>query len=307
MLSASLTRQVEDTLQSTADDILRASQVSIGGIPLSSIQLQLDLTANVFVQIFDNDRILLHQTMNFAEVGHSFDDTALETEVPIFTSRDFGEARIRVLTVPVYDQVNNNVLGYIQLAESLATVDQARELLLFILIGGGLIAVGAAAIVGWITAGAALRPIGDLTETALQITRADDLSQRIPHAGHPNDEVGQLIATFNETLERLENLFETQRRFMADVSHELRTPLTSIKAYTETLLDSVDDGDIATQKVFTIPHAYVTYDHWREEHLPALLGQLKEQKIDSIGRYGIQLRNPVANARTVRQEAGPHR
>ncbi len=229
MLSASLTRQVEDTLQSTADDIIRASQVSIGGIPLSSIQLQLDLTANVFVQIFDNDRILLRQTMNFAEVGHSFDDTALETEVPIFTSRDFGDARIRVLTVPVYDQVNNNVLGYIQLAESLATVDQARELLLFILIGGALIAVGAAAIVGWITAGAALRPIGDLTESALQITRADDLSQRIPHAGHPNDEVGQLIATFNETLERLENLFETQRRFMADVSHELRTPLTAIR------------------------------------------------------------------------------
>jgi len=40
MLSVSLTRQVEDTLERTADDILRASQVSIGGIPLSSIQLE---------------------------------------------------------------------------------------------------------------------------------------------------------------------------------------------------------------------------------------------------------------------------
>ena len=51
-------------------------------------------------------------------------------------------------------------------------------------------------------------------------------------------------------------------------------------------LFNITPRDIATQKVFTIPHAYVTYDHWREEHLPALLDRLKEHKIDSIGRYG---------------------
>lgn len=47
--------------------------------------------------------------------------------------------------------------------------------------------------------------------------------------GEGKDEVGRLIQAFNESLERLENLFETQRRFLADVSHELRTPLTSIR------------------------------------------------------------------------------
>jgi signal transduction histidine kinase len=41
--------------------------------------------------------------------------------------------------------------------------------------------------------------------------------------------VGQLINAFNQTLSRLENLFNTQRRFLADVGHELRTPLTVIK------------------------------------------------------------------------------
>jgi len=38
-----------------------------------------------------------------------------------------------------------------------------------------------------------------------------------------------VILAFNETLERLEGLFEMQRRFLADVSHELRTPLTTIQ------------------------------------------------------------------------------
>jgi signal transduction histidine kinase len=41
--------------------------------------------------------------------------------------------------------------------------------------------------------------------------------------------VGELVVSFNQTLERLESLFTSQQRFLADVSHELRTPLTVIK------------------------------------------------------------------------------
>jgi signal transduction histidine kinase len=54
------------------------------------------------------------------------------------------------------------------------------------------------------------------------------LSPRLETSG-PADEVGRLAATFNEMLERLEALFRTQQRFIADVSHELRTPLTTIQ------------------------------------------------------------------------------
>jgi signal transduction histidine kinase len=82
---------------------------------------------------------------------------------------------------------------------------------------------------GWISTRQALAPLGDVTEVALQITRADDLSRRIPYKGPADDEVGQLITAFNQTLSRLENLFNSQRRFLADVGHELRTPLTVIK------------------------------------------------------------------------------
>jgi two-component system OmpR family sensor kinase len=38
-----------------------------------------------------------------------------------------------------------------------------------------------------------------------------------------------MVAAFNATLRRLEKLFASQQRFLADVSHELRTPLTVIK------------------------------------------------------------------------------
>ena len=42
---------------------------------------------------------------------------------------------------------------------------------------------------------------------------------------NPRDELGQLAVTFNQLLERLEESFERQKRFMADASHELRTPV----------------------------------------------------------------------------------
>lgn len=48
----------------------------------------------------------------------------------------------------------------------------------------------------------------------------------------------------------------------------------------------IDDAEIATEKIITISHAYVIYDHWREKNIDKILAQLKEHDIYSIGRYG---------------------
>jgi len=81
----------------------------------------------------------------------------------------------------------------------------------------------------WFVNGQALSPLATVTRVATQITKADDLSRRIQVTGVRDDEVGELIGAFNQVLSRMEKLFTSQRRFLADVSHELRTPLTVIK------------------------------------------------------------------------------
>ena len=87
-----------------------------------------------------------------------------------------------------------------------------------------------AALVSWIALGRALYPLDQITELVDQINRADDLSRRIPYQqDREEDELGILVESINQTLERLESLFTSQQRFLADVSHELRTPLTVIK------------------------------------------------------------------------------
>jgi signal transduction histidine kinase len=108
-------------------------------------------------------------------------------------------------------------------------VNATQETLLEVLLIGTVLAIIAAGLAAWFSSLEALQSLDNVTKAALQITSADDLSRRIPYSGSPNDEVGQLVAAFNLTLSRLENLFTTQRRFLADVGHELRTPLTVIK------------------------------------------------------------------------------
>src|SRR5260370_16570641 len=62
-------------------------------------------------------------------------------------------------------------------------------------------------------------------KTAYEIN-ATDLRRRL-HLQR-KDEFGELAATFDHMLARLEAAFKRQAQFTADASHELRTPLTII-------------------------------------------------------------------------------
>jgi two-component system, OmpR family, sensor kinase len=85
-----------------------------------------------------------------------------------------------------------------------------------------------------------LRPLYDMTDTALAIA-GGDLTRRIQRTDE-RSEVGRLGAALNGMLSQIEAAFRQRtssearlRRFIADASHELRTPLTSIRGYAELL------------------------------------------------------------------------
>lgn len=242
LVSFNMTRQIQEQLANTAEDIRSASMRTMRGIGFDP--LALNLTANVHVQLWNREGDLLNPER--ALQAEPFDPLNLDTEVATYRTVEIDSLRYRVLTYPLVLQPEDRLVGHLQLASSLETVDRALDSMLFFMVVGGVLAVAAAGLVGWSTASAALRPLEQVTETALQITRADDLSRRIPMDGPPRGEVGRLTIAFNETLERLENLFETQRRFLADVSHELRTPLTSIQGNVDLMrrMDHVDEESL---------------------------------------------------------------
>nr|WP_290665742.1 ATP-binding protein [Ardenticatena sp.] len=143
-----------------------------------------------------------------------------------------GGERANLYTYPVY--VENELIGFIQVVYPLAETDRMIRQLAF-LIFGSIVAVCLVALIGGsVLAKRALRPVERVTQTALQITRAEDLTRRIPKPA-ADDEIRHLVEAFNEMLARLEDVFRDQQRFVADVSHELRTPLTTLQSTVDLL------------------------------------------------------------------------
>jgi signal transduction histidine kinase len=95
-----------------------------------------------------------------------------------------------------------------------------------------------ASAIAWVAAGGILRPLRLLTDAARSMSETD-LSGRIPVDG--DDEIAELGRTFNAMLDRLEDAFATQRRFVDDAGHELRTPITIIRGNLEVMGDDPVD------------------------------------------------------------------
>ncbi|HZJ08214.1 MAG TPA: HAMP domain-containing sensor histidine kinase, partial [Trueperaceae bacterium] len=110
------------------------------------------------------------------------------------------------------------------------TLEQlARDLIATVLIAFLAFALGV-----WILAERVLGPLKRVTAAAALVS-GSDLSQRVPLSTN-RDEIRDLGVAINNMLGRLEESFETQRRFTADASHELRTPVTAIAGHASYLL-----------------------------------------------------------------------
>ena len=87
---------------------------------------------------------------------------------------------------------------------------------------------------GYFLARQSLAPVVSMSNQAAKIS-STNLDERLP-IKNERDELGGLAKVFNALLERLENSFAQQRRFMADASHELRTPLAIVRTEAEVAL-----------------------------------------------------------------------
>jgi two-component system, OmpR family, sensor kinase len=221
-----LLSQVDDRLAEAADEFIALSstgslkQVQFGVIPEG-------VDAGVSVQVWGlNDEL----QDGFGPLGKSeraLDPLGTRVTQPRFREVELEQRLLRVLSIPLGDGANQ--IAVMQVAVSLDSIKSARTYLLYVMFVIWLYGVFIVGFAMYLTLGRALDPLKSIVETAEQINRADDLSRRIPLQGYEEGEIGSLIQTFNRTLERLEGLFTSQQRFLADVSHELRTPLTVIK------------------------------------------------------------------------------
>jgi heavy metal sensor kinase len=153
------------------------------------------------------------------------------SSAPNFTDLTVGDADFRVYRAPL--ALGS---GRYQLFTVVSLEDQQQ-------ISYGVVSVFAVAVPlallfsglgGYFLARKSLLPVTQMSNRAANIGAAN-LDERLP-INNPNDELGGLARVLNALLDRLENSFEQQRRFMADASHELRTPLAIVRGESEVAL-----------------------------------------------------------------------
>jgi len=139
-----------------------------------------------------------------------------------------GDEDLRAYSAPLAEVGGPAAGGAVIVAGSTHDLtDTLASLHLFVLVAGlAASALGALAVAILMTR--ALRPLGELAESAADVERTGDPRRRLPEPA-ASDEVRRLATTLNEMLASLERARDNERRFLADASHELRTPLTALR------------------------------------------------------------------------------
>ena len=169
--------------------------------------------------------------------------------------------------------------------------------------GAGVLLIGLAG--GWWVTSRAIRPIEDISATAVKIA-AGDLSQRI-NAADADNELGHLAAVLNSTFARLEAAFSQQSQFTADASHELRTPLAVIISEAQTTLarertaaeyrETVEGCLSAAQQMRRLTEALLELARFDAGQEP-----IKRERFDlsQVARESLELVRPLAQQRGIK-------
>lgn len=219
---------------------------------LAQSQTSPDTTAAVFDKdgkLLADGRTLPEQPLS-APADEALLARALSGETGIHYTTDVSGQHTLVLLMPLRGQGSGGAVGgVLQLSTRLDLVDEVLGRQQLLIVGGVLITLVLGTVGGlWLT-GSALSPLRWMIVTSRRIA-GGDLSQRV-NLPHRRDEIGQLAASFDEMVGRLEEAFAVQRQFLADASHELRTPLTAIAGSLDVVLLAPEDDPEVSHRMLT--------------------------------------------------------
>jgi signal transduction histidine kinase len=175
-------------------------------------------STEIFVEVFDPQWSLMYST---AQLGGT--PPAVQQRLQVAAPRGAYDTEngLRLYAAP-FDR------GYVVAGQSTRVPQSNLSGIVAFLVISGIPTLLAALGASWLVAGRALRPLRQVALTADDIGSSRDFGRRLP-AQPSRDEVARLAASFNSMLDRLQDSYDSQRRFVADASHELRTPLTTIQ------------------------------------------------------------------------------
>lgn len=176
-----------------------------------------------------------------------------------------------------------------------------RNLILLLMIPLVLIA----AIIGWFLAYQALKGVGDVTKTAMEISKGA-IAKRV-EVKQKCHEIDRLAGAFNDMLDRIQILIKGMREMNDNVAHDLRSPLTRIRGIAEmTLMGKESTEDYKAMAANTIEECDKLIDIIDTimdiTETEAGVKQFRTEKIDIIPliHSACELFDPLAKDKAVR-------
>ncbi|HSD85043.1 MAG TPA: HAMP domain-containing sensor histidine kinase [Anaerolineae bacterium] len=150
---------------------------------------------------------------------------------------EIGGRSDQIVSLPMVD-ASGQRRGWLELSEGPAYGSEIVKSVAIAWALAGSIAVGLAAIAGWLVSRRLSQPIVALTQATAAMSQGD-LSRRARVAGR--DEIGTLAHSFNEMADRVEETITALRRFVSDAAHELHSPLTALQTDLELSASEQDE------------------------------------------------------------------
>ncbi len=122
---------------------------------------------------------------------------------------------------------------------------------LWLMIISGILIMG---LMSWIAVRQGHRPLHDIVEQISQ-TSANKLNTRLTPETVPA-ELSELVVSFNELLQRMEEAFNRLSNFSADIAHELRTPVTNLMTQTQVALSQPRNAEAYQEILYSNMEEY---------------------------------------------------
>ena len=192
------------------------------------------MVPGVFLKITDAEGDVVYDTDVFSPSLQQLQEHVRE-QPPLWANPNFQVVEIGNFVI-YYKEVPVAINGEpysLHFFRTITTETRLLGLIQQILLVEMVLGLVLALFLGYFVSQRLLQPIRSMTDTVKSI-EVSDLGTRL-EVSDTKDELSELAVTFNRMLERIQQGFDQQQRFVSDASHELRTPVTVIRGYADML------------------------------------------------------------------------
>ncbi len=190
---------------------------------------------------------------------------------------DIFGSKVLSIGVPVVE--NDQIIGSIFLHAPVEGVSNTLERVFFVIWTAAFFAIIISAfIIYYFSDRIIIRPLGKINATAKSISKGE-FDKRVSIVS--DDEIGDLVKSFNYMASSVQNLESMRKSFIANVSHELRSPMTSINGF----IVGMQDGTIPQEKW---PY-YLDIVHGEIQRLIRLINNLLDLSSLESGKFSLNI------------------